>query len=172
MIRNNDSISFEDFNLLLASNLLETQFQLRRGQALMNFLYQYWMEEYQRITGSNLDCFYNNKVMPKTIEHLKSVWHKRDIEIGNRADFSHDRSKNKVHLQMSDDITLRDFATFIYKSVNIEDLPQLVALLDSITADDNLTVPLINHFEYLKNKNYSDNTKINKPFNLLNYEGY
>jgi len=171
MIRNNKRITFEEFTKLLDHYTGNNNYY-REGQALMNFLAEYWIEEYKRITGTDTDCFYNNKVMPLTIQRLESVWHKRDLEVGNREAFSFDRSKNKVHLQMSDDITLREFAAFIYMSVSIDDLPQLVALLDSIAADDKLTVPLINHFNYLKNKNYSENTEINKPFNLLNYEGY
>ena len=173
MIRNNESISFEDFEKVLNSNSEKNKF-LRVGQKLMGYLGEYWIEEYNRISGTELDCFYIDieRRYNNTIEHLKSVWDKRDVEIGNRADFSHDRRRNRVSLTFDTNMTLTEFASYILRCVKFDDLPQLVAILDSMVDNEKLTLPLINHFEYLKNKKYSTNTEVNKPFNLLNYEGY
>lgn len=171
MIRNNESISFEDFKKVLYSEPRKNK-HLREGQLLMAYLCDYWKEEYKRITGTKIDCFYVDKIVPNTIAHLKSVWNKRDLEIANREDFSFDRRRNKVFLEMNSEMTLTEFAGFITKSTKLDDLPQLIALIVKIVDNEQLSVPLINHFEHLKNRHYSTSPNINKPFNLLNYEGY
>lgn len=86
MIQNNESISFEEFQEVLISERRKNK-HLREGYIIMNYLAQYWMEEYTRISSTLIDCFYVDKIVPHTIAHLKSVWHKRDLEIGNREDF-------------------------------------------------------------------------------------
>lgn len=169
MTLNNESISFEEFEKVLYSEPRKNK-HLREGQTLMNYLYQYWMEEYKRITDTEIDCFYVDRILPYTISHLKSVWHKRDLEIGNRADFSHDRRRNKVFLEMNSEMSLTEFAGFITKSTKLEDLPQLIALIVNIVDNEELSVPLINHFDYLKMRHYHTSPNINKPSNLLNYE--
>ena len=47
---------------------------LRKGQALMNYLYEVWREEYLRLTNTSLDCFYRDDIIPKTIDHLQQIW--------------------------------------------------------------------------------------------------
>lgn len=53
---------------------------IREGQALMNYLHSVWPEEYRRISSihfydrTDIDCFYRDDLIPKTIEHLSSVW--------------------------------------------------------------------------------------------------
>lgn len=53
---------------------------IREGQALMNFLGDIWFEEYKRISSvhyydeTNIDCFYNDKLIPNTWNHLVKVW--------------------------------------------------------------------------------------------------
>ena len=56
----------------------------RKGQSLMIFLWSVWPEEYKRIsygigplltqTSNNIDCFYVDKLIPNTLEHLEKVW--------------------------------------------------------------------------------------------------
>jgi hypothetical protein len=53
---------------------------LRKGQALMNFLYEIWFEEYERISSvhyyerSDIDCYYNDSLIENTFEHLENKW--------------------------------------------------------------------------------------------------
>ena len=46
----------------------------RKGQSLMNYLWTVWPEEYRRITATDVDCFYRDDLIPKTIEHLQQIW--------------------------------------------------------------------------------------------------
>jgi hypothetical protein len=54
--------------------------ELREGQALMVFLRDTWSEEYKRITSvhfydvNDIDCFYNDKLIPNTLTHLEREW--------------------------------------------------------------------------------------------------
>jgi len=47
---------------------------IRKGQSLMNFLAEKWLEEYKRITATDYDCFYNDVLINKTLKHLEKVW--------------------------------------------------------------------------------------------------
>jgi hypothetical protein len=46
----------------------------------MNYLGDVWFEEYKRISSTrfdnvvNIDCFYQNKLIPNTWKHLEKVW--------------------------------------------------------------------------------------------------
>ena len=53
----------------------------RKGQALMNFLGDIWIEEYKRITASNVDCFYNDNVIDACLNHLEKNWDNFFLEI-------------------------------------------------------------------------------------------
>jgi hypothetical protein len=47
---------------------------IRKGQSLMSFLAEIWFEEYERMTTTNVDCFYNDDLINNTLEHLEKVW--------------------------------------------------------------------------------------------------
>jgi hypothetical protein len=53
---------------------------IRPGQALMNYLWDVWHEEYKRISSqhfydeTDIDCFYNSNLIPNTLKHLEKVW--------------------------------------------------------------------------------------------------
>lgn len=47
---------------------------IREGQSLMSFLAEVWLEEYKRITTTDVDCFYSDKLVNNTLEHLEKVW--------------------------------------------------------------------------------------------------
>jgi len=47
---------------------------IRKGQSLMNFLAVVWLKEYKRITSTDYDCFYTDKLVNNTLEHLEKVW--------------------------------------------------------------------------------------------------
>ena len=56
--------------------------EIRMGQSLMNYLCEVWVVEYNRIVmgnyqaEGNIDCFFLDSVIPKTMTHLEQVWHK------------------------------------------------------------------------------------------------
>lgn len=170
MKENNESITFEEFHDIVVSIYDKNKEFLRLGQTLMNYLFIYWKEEYNRIKGSAIDCFTIDKRIGETLKHLKTVWFLRDGEIYNRKESSIDRRRNKVFLEINSEMSLLEFAGFITKHTKLEDLPQLIALVVKIVNNDELSIPLINHFEHLKNENYQHLQNINKPSNLLNYE--
>lgn len=47
---------------------------IRTGQALMNWLAKVWFEKYRYITGTSVDCFYKDSVIPHTLKYLDSEW--------------------------------------------------------------------------------------------------
>jgi hypothetical protein len=53
---------------------------IREGQALINYLGDIWFEEYKRLSSvhyydeTNIDCFYNDSLIPNTWDHLRKVW--------------------------------------------------------------------------------------------------
>lgn len=53
---------------------------IRKGQTLMNFLAEVWLEEYKRLSSvyyydeTNIDCFYNDGLINNTLKHLEKVW--------------------------------------------------------------------------------------------------
>jgi hypothetical protein len=48
--------------------------QLRYGQYIMNELYNIWPEKYAQITGSDIDCFYDNSIVRLTLDALEKDW--------------------------------------------------------------------------------------------------
>ena len=48
--------------------------ELREGQVLMNVLFQYDYETYKDITGTEYDCFYDNKKINSTLNYLRKRW--------------------------------------------------------------------------------------------------
>ena len=53
---------------------------IRVGQSLMNFLAVINPEEYKHISSihyydrTDIDCFFNDKLIPNTLEHLETNW--------------------------------------------------------------------------------------------------
>lgn len=56
--------------------------EIRMGQSFMIYLSEIWVVEYNRIVmgnyqiESNIDCFYNDSIIPNTMKHLEKNWHK------------------------------------------------------------------------------------------------
>lgn len=75
-------MKFEHFKELYFSKIVpEKPKTIRLGQALMNFLYDVWPEEYLRISSihyydhkANIDCYYRNELINNTLAHLEKVW--------------------------------------------------------------------------------------------------
>lgn len=164
-----EHISFSEFIDTLDNTVYPNRNKhLRKGQALMIYLDKIWAEESNRITKENrVDPFYTDNTIPLTIMHLSNVWDNRDRDIAYDTEEKVDRSKNKVMFKVKKEINLVDFAKLIIESTNPDDLPQLIALIVSNVNDKTLYIPLINHFEYLKNVYYYNSDDINKPCNLL-----
>lgn len=47
---------------------------LRYGQTLMHLLFDYNRAEYNKIHGTDLDCFYRDDIVRKTIKYLKEKY--------------------------------------------------------------------------------------------------
>ena len=73
-------MTFQKFKNKFYEEILPNKdFSLRNGQALMNFLGDIWFEQYKRMTAKfadNVDCFYNDNLIPNSLNYLEKNWHK------------------------------------------------------------------------------------------------
>jgi hypothetical protein len=54
---------------------------IRRGQVVMNALAEVWPAKYKEVSGSVLDCFYNDSAIGNLLEHLSNQdWDEKQIE--------------------------------------------------------------------------------------------
>ena len=73
-------MNFQEFNVNWRNLRTTDPEYIREGQSLMNYLGDVWLEEYKRISSQNyydktdIDCFYQNKLVPNTLKHLEKVW--------------------------------------------------------------------------------------------------
>lgn len=72
-------MTFKEFEDNLYDEILPSlDDNIRPGQAVMNYLNEVWPEEYSKISSNyyntNIDCFYNSRLIPNTLRHLESVW--------------------------------------------------------------------------------------------------
>jgi hypothetical protein len=76
-------MTFQEFKNTWETEILPNKpIFIREGQALMNYLADVWFEEYQRISSvhyydypkTNIDCFYNDSLIPNTLKHLEEIW--------------------------------------------------------------------------------------------------
>jgi len=74
-------MTFEEFKYSWETKIKPNRHtDLREGQSLINYLGDIWLEEYKRISSihfynkSSIDCFYNDKLIPNTLNHLEKVW--------------------------------------------------------------------------------------------------
>ena len=76
IMKDRPKISFDDFISLTK----QKDNSLRKGQHIMNILYSVWEEEYKRLSSvhyydrTDIDCFYNDSLIPNTLEHLENIW--------------------------------------------------------------------------------------------------
>lgn len=71
--------NFEYFLRLVDDMFWNHKPHLRYGQSLMNVLYDIWPEKYSSITGTDLDCFYDDGTVILLIEHLEKTWNKTPV---------------------------------------------------------------------------------------------
>lgn len=57
----------------------EHAFEMRYGQSIMNVLNKTYPDWYKRITGTDLDCFYNDGTTQFTLEYLEKEWDDKNI---------------------------------------------------------------------------------------------
>lgn len=81
-------MTFNDFEIKYISEVIDNRGKdIRKGQALMNFLADVWHEEYKRMSSidyyprTDIDCFYNDRLIPNALKHLKHVWNEHPDEI-------------------------------------------------------------------------------------------
>lgn len=74
-------MTFTEFKQSFQNDILPNKPEfIREGQALMNYLADVWFEEYRRLSSidyydeTNIDCFYNDRLIPNTWNHLNKVW--------------------------------------------------------------------------------------------------
>jgi hypothetical protein len=74
-------MTFTEFKTTWELDILPNKNSLiREGQALINFLGDVWINEYKRISSThyynetNIDCFFNDRLIPNTFKHLEKVW--------------------------------------------------------------------------------------------------
>lgn len=74
-------MTYKDFKTKWETEILSNKEGfIREGQALINFLGDVWFEEYKRISSvhyydqKDIDCFYNDSLIPNTWKHLEKVW--------------------------------------------------------------------------------------------------
>lgn len=74
-------MSFELFKQDFYEKILPNKPEyIREGQTLINYLGDIWVEEYKRISSNHfyddkyIDCFFNDKLIPNTLEHLEKIW--------------------------------------------------------------------------------------------------
>ena len=74
-------MTYEEFKQKWEADILPNKEDYERdGQNLINFLGSVWLEEYKRVSSvhyydeTDIDCFYNNNLIPNTLKHLEKVW--------------------------------------------------------------------------------------------------
>jgi hypothetical protein len=52
----------------------DNQPHMRYGQSVMNMLYQSRPDLYEKIKGTDFDCFYDDSTVPLTLNNLETRW--------------------------------------------------------------------------------------------------
>lgn len=122
-------MTYQEFEEKYYQQLPNEHPSIRKGQSLMNLLCDVWFMEYRRITANpSIDCFYNDKLIKATLNHLKSSWHRFYTDI------------KKIYYTVSDDAT--EDGNFIYLTgqrtvlsyyVNNGEILSLIGLCINIT---------------------------------------
>ena len=67
-------MTFKDFLSEIEKTYENWEFEMRHGQVVMNVLHKVWPEKYKEITETDLDCFYNDGIVAKTLDKLQKDW--------------------------------------------------------------------------------------------------
>lgn len=75
-------MTYNEFYSELYNKIIpNTPKHIRVGQAIMNYLHKIWPEKYKEILATDRDCFYDDKVIEKTLYYLAGTWPKNGITI-------------------------------------------------------------------------------------------
>lgn len=67
-------MNFEQFLDKVDKFYYENEFELRHGQSIMNVLHLIRKDLYEKITNTDLDCFYDDGTVQFTLEYLEKAW--------------------------------------------------------------------------------------------------
>lgn len=72
-------MTFEQFLQKADRSYQDNKSEMRYGQSIMNMLHQIWPDWYNRVTGTDLDCFYDDGIVRFTLEYLEKEWDDKNI---------------------------------------------------------------------------------------------
>lgn len=72
-------MTFEQFLQKVDCFYQDNKSKMRYGQSIMNMLHQILPGWYNRITGTDLDCFYDDGIVRFTLEYLEKEWDDKNI---------------------------------------------------------------------------------------------
>ena len=72
-------MTFEQFVLKVDNFYYDHSFEMRYGQSLMNMLHQILPDQYDKMSGTDLDCYYDDGIVQFTLEYLEKEWDDKNI---------------------------------------------------------------------------------------------
>lgn len=72
-------MTFEQFLQKVDQYYYDNEPNQRYGQSIMNVLHDIYPDWRKRITGSDLDCFYDDGIVRYTLEYLEKEWDDKNI---------------------------------------------------------------------------------------------
>ena len=72
-------MTFEQFVLKVDNFYYDHSFEMRYGQSLMNMLHQILPDQYDKMRGTDLDCYYDDGIVQFTLEYLEKEWNDQNI---------------------------------------------------------------------------------------------
>lgn len=72
-------MTFEQFLQKVDRFYYDNEFDMRYGQSVMNILHKVYPDWYKRITGTDLDCYYDDGTVRFTLEYLEKEWDDKNI---------------------------------------------------------------------------------------------
>lgn len=70
-------MTFEEFVLKVDRFYYDHEPNQRYGQSIMNVLHDIYPDWRKRITGTDLDCYYDDGTVRFTLEYLEKEWNER-----------------------------------------------------------------------------------------------
>ena len=72
-------MTFEQFLQKVDRFYYDNEFEMRYGQSIMNMLHQIWPDRHNSISGTDLDCYYDDGTVRFTLEYLEKAWNEKQI---------------------------------------------------------------------------------------------
>lgn len=67
-------MTFEQFIQAVDKYYYDNEPHQRYGQSIMNMLHKVWPDWYERISGTDFDCYYDDGTVQFTLEYLEKEW--------------------------------------------------------------------------------------------------